>query len=130
MMTSKLFAKTTAIPSSAVLALTTSKPARSMWPFTSLQKPLSSSMMRMRGFRLGIQRARNLDHGEEQPKLPNRGCELLIIDGLGDVHVATEIVTALDFRLIVRRCENDHRHHLEMAVVLEILKNLDPRDIG
>src|SRR5208337_4614713 len=129
MMTSKLFACAETMPASAVFALTTSKPPRAMWPFTSLQKPSSSSMIRMRGFRLGIKRARNLDYREEKPKLPYRGCELLIVDRLGDVHVATEIVTPLDFRIIVRRCENDHRRDLEMAVVLEILKDINAGNI-
>src|SRR6185437_6960833 len=58
-------------------------------------------------------------HGQEQAELADRRREALVIDRLGDVDVASEVVAFLDLDAVVRRGQHDDWNPLEMLVGLE-----------
>src|SRR6185436_18711462 len=55
--------------------------------------------------------------------------EALIVHGLGNVDIASEIVATLDLDRIVRGGENHHGAALEVFVLFQPLENVDPAHI-
>src|SRR5215469_18115441 len=96
-------------PSFAECAQMASKSSRSKCLATSLQKPSSSSMINMHGFRLGINGTRYLNYSQKEPKLPDSRCKLVIVNRLCDINAAAKVVATLNFSLIVRCCQDDYR---------------------
>jgi hypothetical protein len=51
---------------------------------------------------------------QEQSELLDRVDEFFIVDRLGDVDVAAEIIAALDFGSVIGRRQHDHGQYPEM----------------
>src|SRR3954449_8284752 len=74
-------------------------------------------------------RGRNLDDGEEKPELADGMGEVLVVHGLGNVDIASEIIATLDLHRIVSGGENHHRAALEVLVLFQPLENVDPAHV-